>query len=202
MCQGKNKTTTPHARFSVLAQQSESSDSEDERDQQLEEEPPAKLLRAGSSGGWETVTKKEAKPKPKPVKIGQYARLAKPLCPAHKASVSDAQGVCVLSLQGPNRYSRFQLYVTGAFGLDEAKLTKLFEQFGEINEAVDLAKAFPGVAFVKYARVVQRIEWSIECLVHRMFDSTGTVRVPQPVQRWRRARSGTTGRRSPWSTWT
>ena len=48
------------------------------------------------------------------------------------------------------RHSRFQLYVTGAFGLNVSEMTRAFERFGTLNEAIDMNANFPGVAFVKF----------------------------------------------------
>jgi hypothetical protein len=48
------------------------------------------------------------------------------------------------------RHSRFQLYVTGAFGLSVSEMTRAFQRFGMLNEAIDTNADFPGVAFVKF----------------------------------------------------
>jgi hypothetical protein len=47
-------------------------------------------------------------------------------------------------------HSAYQLYVTRAYGLSASEVTRAFERFGTLNECVELASSFPGVAFVKF----------------------------------------------------
>ena len=48
------------------------------------------------------------------------------------------------------QHSRFQLYVTRAWGLSAAEVTRVFERFGTLNESVEFASNVRGVAFVKF----------------------------------------------------
>jgi hypothetical protein len=127
-------TTKPVRRFASMASAQRfgalmdaDSDESDEDTVGAADAAPSDLhaVEMASSGGWSQVPTKT------PNRSARHSR--------EDGSVAQAPTL-----------SRFQLYVTGAKGLSEDEVRRMFKQFTKHEFSVDMPPAFDGAAFVKF----------------------------------------------------